>query len=289
MRMSDTEIERLALETLIDADDKSSSADLVLLAVENNTRLLQQLVAKLDTSRPAILDADQVDSSSLDRIAVLEDQVLELEQQNSELAAQIAGSEVREAVSTASSSCHDALSWEERKELIFQQMENETFDANAFVESLADSRDDASLDAVESPQQFVETLQRNLEQAEESLASRESEIQELRNLLDQQSETRSGGVAIGAGAIAEMIDNDELVREERKRLQVLQAEWEEKLRQREIEASLERARLSRERQELAHKTADLELKLSEVKRMLKRSPEMQREGRRWLAELGLSE
>ena len=49
-----------------------------------------------------------------------------------------------------------------------------------------------------------------------------------------------------------MIDENELVVQERERLQMLQVEWEEKFREGEIQASLERAKLSRERQELAN-------------------------------------
>ena len=97
-------------------------------------------------------------------------------------------------------------------------------------------------------------------------------------------------MAIGAAAIAEMIDSDELVQQERERLQLLQAEWEEKFRQGEIEASLERAKLSRERQELAKKQAELEEQLEHARRESRHANENgSASKRRWLVKLGLSD
>ena len=80
------------------------------------------------------------------------------------------------------------------------------------------------------------------------------------------------------------------VREERERLQQMQEEWEEKFRQAEIEASLERAKLSRERQEVASKMADLEEQLAHAKRDSRHSAsDDDGTSRRWLAKLGLAD
>ncbi len=122
------------------------------------------------------------------------------------------------------------------------------------------------------------------------MAKREDEVHELRCLLDHQSETRDGGIAIGAAAIAGMIDEDQLVVQERERLQMLQAEWEEKFRQGEIQASLERAKLSRERLELANTKADLEEQLEHFRRESRQRQENDSGStRKWLAKLGLSD
>ena len=109
-------------------------------------------------------------------------------------------------------------------------------------------------------------MQIELDRRDEELKERSQQIRELQSLLDQQSETRDGGIAIGAAAITQMFDADELVRDERERLQQMQEEWEDKFRQAEIEASLERAKLSRERQELAKKMSELEEQLAHAKR-----------------------
>ena len=218
--------------------------------------------------------------------------ISDLEQQNEDLAAKVASSNVRRSVTSEHSSSSDALSWEDRKALILRQMEEDSFDASEFIEKLnvpessQDDGDDQPLD----PISYVQQLHSDLKRREEELQRREDEIGELRCLLEQQSGTREGGVAIGAAAIAEMVDADELVREERERLQQLQAQWEEKFRQSEIEASLERAKLSRERQELAKKTEQLEEQLEHLRR---ESRQVVAEGsgtsRRWRAKLGLTE
>lgn len=199
----------------------------------------------------------------------------------------------------------ESLSWEDRKKLMMEQMEEDSFDANAFIESLsnqagqrrasvAEANDDSDEDVEpQTPQQFVESLVQCITHLEETVADRNQEIGELKNLLQNQSntwqsETRESGIAIGAAAIASLVDGDELVIEERQRLQQLKDDWEDKFRQTEIEASLERAKLSRERQELANRTRELEERLEEIQREKRTDGDAPVKGRRWLAELGLS-
>ena len=215
-----------------------------------------------------------------DQVRELQTRLAELEQQNGDLASQVAGSNIRQSVADEHSDCTEALSWEQRKALILQQMEDDAFDSQAFVESLPSgaSTDQAAAD----PAGYVEQLHREMQR-------RDEEIEELRCLLEQQGGAREGGVAVGAAAIAQMVDSDELVQEERRRLQQLQAEWEEKFRQGEIAASLERAKLSRERQELARKNEELEEQLAHLRRQCESVEQGDRPSRRWLAKLGLSE
>lgn len=218
--------------------------------------------------------------------------IAELTDQIEDLAAQVAQSGVRQTVRSDQSCSNDALSWEERKSLILQQMENDSFDADAFVESIGDSGKDADGQGFESndPSVILDQLIQRLQRAEAESADRKIEVGELRMLLDQQSETREGGIAIGAAAIASMVDSDELVAQERQRLQTLQDQWEAKFRQSEIEASLERAKLSRERRELAKRTESLEEELEHLRRAARMNIEPNESGtsRRWLAKLGLA-
>lgn len=97
-------------------------------------------------------------------------------------------------------------------------------------------------------------------------------------------------MAVGAAAIAQMMDRDELIMEERQRLQELQTEWETKFRQIEIAASIERASLARDRQQLERRNVELEEQLAHLKREL-RQEEITgpNQSRRWLAKLGLAE
>ncbi len=83
------------------------------------------------------------------------------------------------------------------------------------------------------------------------------EIEDLKALLEEQSHT-VGDVAVGAAAITELFDKDELIRQERERLQQAQDEWREKLRQAEVDISVERAKIGRERAEFEEKLRSLE-------------------------------
>ena len=231
----------------------------------------------------------------------------ELRHQNEHLTAELASSNAQKTVK-ASIGVDESLSWDDRKAMIMAQMEDDSFDAEEFVSSLSDSAkqsagpsqihqaDSATLDgeqdavAIEAidPLQFVESLVEQLGRLQEKLQDRDEEIKELQHLLQNQADTRAGGVAIGAAAIAGLVDSDELIIEERERLQQLKNDWEDKFRQSEIDASLERAKLSRERQELAKRTQQLEEQIEDLQREKRGRSDSQSSGRRWLAELGLA-
>jgi DNA repair exonuclease SbcCD ATPase subunit len=90
------------------------------------------------------------------------------------------------------------------------------------------------------------TIEGTIRITDEILAQKDQEIAELKQVLDHQS-SNLGALAVGASAIGELFDSDELIRHEREKLQEMQLEWREKLRTAEIEISLERATLARER------------------------------------------
>ncbi len=277
------------------------SAVRILETVEANSLTLQDLLQQVAEVRDVVAahlhpasssESDRSDPQSDQqclelrrRILELEDQVYDLEQQNSDLASQVASRTVKQTVQTDAA---ETLSWEERKQLILQQMEQDAFCADQFVQSLRQEHQDL---ATENPASLLDELRVEMDRHAEELARRDDEIRELRHLLQEQGATRNqGGVAIGAAAIAQALDADELVRDERERLQQMQKEWEEKFRQGEIQMSLERAQLSRERQELAKKQSELELQLEQMKRDAKyASADGSPPARKWLAKLGLSE
>lgn len=277
-------------------DDRS-----VIKAVRSNTDLLHALLEELTNVRtlvePGESDSGESDSLQLgaDELAVeawqtecrrlqevveqLESVNVELHSQNDELAARIAASKVKESTPGDAVEASEMLSWEERKRLILMQMEEDSFDADQFAASL-----NAEIHSGrETPAAFIDRLRLEIE-------SRDQEVVELRNLLDQQAETRSDGTAIGASAIADMLDSDELIAQERMKLKQLQADWEEKFREGEIEASLERAKLSRERQEVSEKKQELELQLDQLQREYRQvNATGGSTSRRWLAKLGLAD
>lgn len=263
--------------------------DRVMSAIDTNTEMLAKIQAQLaqmcegmasHVSQSTTSEGDDtVELQSLrDTVFDLETQVSELEKQNDQLTAQVTSASMQAAVASTEAT-HETLSWAERKQLILNQMESETFDADEFVATLDN---EVGVDAAEAedPVKYVNRLS-------DELSRREEEVRELQHLLEQQSETREEGVSIGAAGIAEMLDSDELVREERARLQVLQDEWEDKFRKAEIEASLERAKLSRERRELAAKQSELEAEMERVRLQAQRDTE--KDGpRKWLSHLGLA-
>ena len=282
-------------------DEQITHDPTVMDAVRSNTDLLHALMGQLSDLR-LLVDASVCGSQNPDaeagndlgwqsrnsesevgelrqKIQCLESENAELHAQNEDLAARIATSRIQETGPENSVEAGEMLSWEERKRLILLQMEEDSFDADQFAASLGDEIKSDK----ETPNTFIDRLRLEIEH-------RDDEIAELHNLLDQQAETRSNGTAIGASAIAEMLDADELIAHERGKLQRLQAEWEEKFRVGEIEASLERAKLSRERQEVSATQQELELQLEQLQQQYRQANAAGSGGsRRWLAKLGLAD
>ncbi|WP_345682735.1 hypothetical protein [Novipirellula caenicola] len=290
----------------------SAQSQAILDAVDGNQSLLRQLISDFAELQSQVLAAS--DSSSRDtalrdnseriergdhetaitllrdEIATLEDELCELKRQNSDLAAKVANANVKKSTSDTPSDFTEALSWEERKQLILRQMEEDCFDAETFLTQTVQSRlNDADEDDEREvdPVTFVEELTSEVTRLQQQNERLEKEISELNHLLENRPQS-AGGMAIGAAAIAEMIDADELIQEERQRLQALQTQWEEKFRQAEIEASLERAKLSRERQEVATKIADLDEQLDRLRREAAQNQSGEGHSRKWLAKLGLA-
>jgi hypothetical protein len=118
------------------------------------------------------------------------------------------------------------------------------------------------------------------------LEEKSREIGELRGLLESQTHS-IGSMAVGAAALGEILDSDALIREERNNLARLQDECRDKLRQAEVELSLERAKIARERSQLNDKIHILEQQGIDLASLAEeKEPEKQRRGR-WRARLGL--
>lgn len=166
-----------------------------------------------------------------------------------------------------------AMSWEERKQALLEQLEAESEDAS------------------ESRAEELLAMEKVIQETSEELQKKDAEIQELRNLVEQQSISQDG-LAIGAAAIAQAIDSDALIIAERVKLKDLQAEWEQKQRQFEIDMSLERAKIARERLELQEKLRDLEnMQTDAANEQDPAGSAARAAGRKgkWLSRLGLKE
>ena len=103
------------------------------------------------------------------------------------------------------------------------------------------------------------TVETAVQMTDKALAAKDQEIQtvrreveELRELLENQSSS-IGQFAVGAAAFAGMLDKDEVVRNERLSLQKMQESLHEQLKKAEIDISMERAKIARDRAELDEK------------------------------------
>ncbi len=184
------------------------------------------LAAKEETtSRESEVD------SLRNQIEILRTQLLESRHESIELRMQ--NSELTDRLNhqpSASSTIPQSLSWEERKQQLMKQLE---------LETCADTELKAASGNIQA---IIETTQREIN-------IRDKQIEELKQLLSNQA-TVTNGMAVGAAAVAEILDQDELIQQERENLRNLQQEWISKMREAEIEISMERARIARDRLDL---------------------------------------
>jgi hypothetical protein len=163
------------------------------------------------------------------------------------------------------------LDWEAQKQRLLASLE-------------ADSEDD-------DDQRRDERLKMRevIDRTDAAIAAKDREIEDLRQLLSSQT-ANIGEVAVGASAVADVLSSDEIVKTERERLQQLQQEWEEKLRQAEIDLSVQRARLARERAEIEERQRLLqEQQAGHATGGTDTSMAAKPQRGRWLARLGLKE
>jgi chromosome segregation ATPase len=173
----------------------------------------------------------------------------------------------------AASASTNLLDWESRKRMLLAALE----------------ADEAGSQPLENEQR--RRIEEALRKTDEIVAEKDREIAELKRLLEEQS-NQIGSLAVGAQAVAAVLDNDAIIRQTREKLAQLQREWEEKLRAAEIDMSLERARIARERAEIEEKLRDVERQLAAHSEdaLAGRAESAARPPRgRWLARLGLAD
>ncbi len=193
--------------------------------------------------------------------------VRELKARNQDLEKQLA--KARQGIPRAAGTSGGALDWEAEKRRILAALESDS----------GENGEEAKAERLK-----IEDVIRTTDRV---IAEKEREIRELKQLLENQSKSL-GSVAVGAAALGEMLDKDAIVQEERATLRRLQQEWEEKLRQAEIEVSVERAKIARERAELEQKLRSLGAHPSQAAHAPKPEPPSEKSvGGRWLSRLGL--
>lgn len=232
---------KLEITQLRAAEETHAHAQLVLEEkVESTKRELLELQDRLSDAESRVGNAAEPGGETEDlrqRLEMALADMRDLKQRNSELVEDLARS--KSSASVPGIPGGGGLDWESRKQQLLAQLESD-FDAG-------------------DPQQKANklTVEAAIQRTEEIVSAKNEEISELQRLLSEQS-GNIGGVAIGAAAIAEMLDTDELVRQERENLREMQERLREQLKQAEIDLSVERAKIARERSVLEEKMRQYE-------------------------------
>lgn len=198
----------------------------------------------------------------------LED-IRRLQAENQELRQQV--EKIASAEHVSGQGCEE--SWEAFKRRVLESLEAENKDGAEPID--------------EARRQERVQIQEVIAKTEAALAAKDRELESMRHLLENQA-TNLGAMAVGAAAVGELLDQDEIIRQQRETLQRLEAEWREKLRQAEVELSLERAALARQRAELDEKLRQIEeLQAEGLSASAEASPQKPAGG--WRSFFGLNE
>jgi chromosome segregation ATPase len=195
------------------------------------------------------------------------DDLHELKSKNAELQQQLAKAQSGDAASGKKSG--DVLDWEAEKKRILAALESDFNDEESQNERMR-----------------IESL---IQKTDAIVAAKNREIEELKMLLENQS-NNLGSVAVGAAALGEIFDQDAIVCEERENLKRIQDEWREKLRLAEVEISVERAKLARDKSQLEERIRQMEqLGISPTALPLENKTPTKPSRGRWLEKLGLKD
>lgn len=152
------------------------------------------------------------------------------------------------------------------------------------VAMLEDEEGDGPIDAARRKERA--SIEEAIERTDRAMAEKNRELAELRTAHESQTAATASDRL--QGDREEMLDADELVAAERKRLAALQTEWEQKLRSAELEFSVERAKLAREQSALKERLFDLQ-KVQAQSGPAAEPVDHKQPRRRWLSALGLGE
>ncbi len=238
------------------------------------------LIARLADAEQKLSQIDPQRSEDMERrfqMAITD--VRELKRRNAELEEQLLNARKKNSAPGRAGAADSApMDWEATKRRMLESLEAD------------DSANDSADDSAEGAEDRL-SIQNTIQITDDIVAHKDRELAELRMLLSQQS-SNIGTVAVGASAIAESFDRDELIQQEREKLQQMQQEWRDKLRQAEIDISIERARIARQRLEIDEKMSAYDSARAQnsddADNAAANQPKQPTRGR-WLARLGLKD
>jgi hypothetical protein len=200
------------------------------------------------------------------RFEMAVEDVRELKACNAELEEKLRQGARGEKAAVTNSPSDTGLDWEAQKQRLLAQLDD--FDDE-------EARDKLTVDgAIRITDQVV--------------AEKEKEIAELKaQLAEAPAEQKNHPGA------ADLIGNDEAIQRERAKLMQLQDDWKQKLRKAEVEISVEKAKVARERTQLEEQLHVYEARLAEQEAngpTSSNSDQPKKLGkRRWLSRLGLAD
>lgn len=193
---------------------------------------IQALEQRLEAQAAAPRDTDDLEGSPeladmQRRYELSLEDIRDLKRQNDELVRKAAAGAARGGLRSSDG----AQDWESQKRRMLAALESSEGDES---------------DSERSERLKIRDV---IRQTDAALARKDEEIAELKKLLDSQS-SNLGTVAVGAQAFEQLLSQDEIVNSERQRLIQLRTEWEDKLRQAEVDLAVERAKNARDRAEV---------------------------------------
>ena len=204
------------------------------------------------------------------RFELAVDDLRSLKQENESLKAQL---ETTQTTPPPAPADGGSLDWQAQKERLLQELAAEE-----------------GTPIMPGRQEERATIEGTISITDRVVAEKERELAELRQQLQAPpaptgpSEADMEAIREEAmrAAHEELFNQDEVIVAERTRLAELKQEWEDKLRKAELEISVQRAEIAREKAKLEEKLSFLEAQKSD-----EQSPEKPR--RRWLSALGIKD
>ena len=192
----------------------------------------QQFRAALGAQRDRAYELLAAQQARLAQVeAFAEQELRRLEQRNAELEQQLAASRATAGKLSGQTGRPGRLDWEAEKRRILAALEADT-----------DGDDQAQRDERLRMQDVVRAT-------DEAMAAKDRGIREMNERLEERSRNAAAGPA-AAVPVEQAMANDAALRDEREKLQLLQTQWQEKIRQAEVALALERAAIARQRAEL---------------------------------------
>lgn len=273
---------------ILPSSESGDRADQIIVSLnaqcDQAEKFLEEHLARLDlieealqanASAPSIIPhGSDADGDYQRRYEMALDDLREMKSKNAELQQQFdeARTESKFAPAAASSSGR-CLDWEAEKKRILAALEADLDDNDP--QQQADRREIE--DAINTTEKVIDEKNQKIEELRRRLNERKVEAKSESNL---------------SAVYKTAVDADAAIQQERRRLEELQEEWQEKYRRAEVEMSTERARLARREAELNERAKALsagENDLQKKEQSDKSDKSDQSAGKRWLTRLGLTE